>query len=762
MRTFLLGLTLVLAAPLPGLAQETRLIEPEDYYRVERLGSPALSPDGRHLLYEVETVRQESNDRITHIWWTDLDSGRTQRLSTQGVGSTNPGWTPDGRRIHFTTTRGGERGTHFLNFTEPGGEAYRVPGLTGAFTFHPSGDWALVTRPVHPDGGEPEEDGAERRPWPSGTPALTGPTHPETRGRTEEERNRDVYVITHDVYKRDGTLAFIPPGQWPPNAPPEGSFTQFFRVPAEGLAEGEEPRQITFDEVDKRFEGFSRDGEWILYVVNLTERDGMEPEEELPAGEPEPYPEMGIYRIPSGGGDAEKLHQVQGQVRSVTLSPDNRTLAFVLTDAPRTDPYIRLVSASSGEILRELAREDWVYSIGELRWSADGNHLLWVSAVRGEDQLVRVPVAGGPVEEVTSGRHTFNGFAFDGAMGRIAYVKSTAERPWEAFVASVDGSGERQVTEVNEGWLSGVRLSRTELITYQGVPHDRAWLDQLPERGVEYMLANDAPDGERFEVEAWLMYPADYDPERTYPLVLSIHGGPHSRYAETWFHEFQMLAAQGMFVLYPNPRGSSGYGMDFQFSTLRAWGIDDMKDILQAVDIVVERGLVDPERMGVTGGSYGGFMTSWITAHDHRFRTALTARGITNWLSFYGVSDASGLVEAEFGGMPWPFGSTEVGSYNLAMMLSPIVWADRVQTPTLIIHSINDYRTPLEGGEQWYRALRKHDVPVRMVLFPDSSHGLSRTGEPWLLVRRLHEYMDWFRGYLVDDEPAVALDAGPR
>jgi dipeptidyl aminopeptidase/acylaminoacyl peptidase len=283
-------------------------------------------------------------------------------------------------------------------------------------------------------------------------------------------------------------------------------------------------------------------------------------------------------------------------------------------------------------------------------------------------------------------------------MGRIAYVKSTAERPWEAFVASVDGSGERQVTEVNEGWLSGVRLSRTELITYQGVPHDRAWLDQLPERGVEYMLANDAPDGERFEVEAWLMYPADYDPERTYPLVLSIHGGPHSRYAETWFHEFQMLAAQGMFVLYPNPRGSSGYGMDFQFSTLRAWGIDDMKDILQAVDIVVERGLVDPERMGVTGGSYGGFMTSWITAHDHRFRTALTARGITNWLSFYGVSDASGLVEAEFGGMPWPFGSTEVGSYNLAMMLSPIVWADRVQTPTLIIHSINDYRTPLEGG----------------------------------------------------------------
>jgi dipeptidyl aminopeptidase/acylaminoacyl peptidase len=218
-----------------------------------------------------------------------------------------------------------------------------------------------------------------------------------------------------------------------------------------------------------------------------------------------------------------------------------------------------------------------------------------------------------------------------------------------------------------------------------------------------------------------------------------------------------MLAAKGMFVLYTNPRGSSGYGMDFQFSTLRAWGIDDTKDVLQAVDLVVERGLADPDRLGITGGSYGGFMTNWITAHyPERFNTAVTDRSITNWMSFYGVSDASGLVESEFGGMPWPFQSNETGSYNLAMMLSPIVWADRVKTPTLIIHSINDYRTPLEGGEQWFRALQKYSVPVRMVLFPDSAHGMSRTGEPWLLVRRLREYVDWFNGYLVENTPIVA------
>jgi len=773
-KLLLLTATALFAVPVAGPAQDTRTIEPEDYYRVERLGSPALSPDGRHLLYTVETVRREQNDRITHIWWTDLETEHHQRLSTRGVNSTNPGWTPDGRRVFFRSERGDESGTHFLNFAEPGGEAYQVPGLTGSFTFHPGGEWALTTRPVQAeseDEGEGEEEEgererrSERQPWPSGTPAMTGPTDPSTRGRTEAERNEDVYVISHPNYKRDGTLSFVPPsegfgGGWGAAPPPDGRYTQFFRVPAEGLAEGEEPIQITHDPVNKSFQEFSRDGRWILYTVNITARDRDEDEEDpdVPAGEMPPMPEIGIYRMPAEGGDAEKLYQVQGNVGSVTLSPDGRWVAFRLMEEWLTDPWIRLVSVPDGETVRDLARDDWKYSVGNLAWSPDSGHLYWEAAIGGTDQLVRVDARGGSVERITDDRHSFfGGVTFDRDMTRFAFVKSTAERPWEAFVARIDGGGERQVTSVNEEWLAEVRLSHVELFTFEGVPHNREWLDELPRRGVDHMLAHNAPDGERFDVDAWLVYPVDYEEGRRYPLVVSIHGGPHSRYADTWFPEFQMLAAEGMFVLYPNPRGSSGYGMDFQYSTLRAWGIDDTKDILQAVDMVVERGLADPDRLGITGGSYGGFMTNWITAHDQRWRAAITARSISNWMSFYGVSDASGLVEREFGGMPWPFQSEDEGSYNLVMMLSPIVWADRVETPTLIVHSINDYRTPLEGGEQWYRALHKHDVPVKMVLFPDSSHGLSRTGEPWLLVRRLHEYMDWFRSYLVEDEPALAV-----
>ena len=774
MRRLLFGLTLLVLAPVAVVAQDTRTIEPADYYEVQPVSSPALSPDGQHLLYQVQTIRQESNDRISHIWWTNLETGQTQRLSTRGINSTNPNWTPDGRRVYFNTSRGDERGLHFLNFAEPGGEAYQIPGISGSPNFHPDGSWVLVTRRVPGEGTEGEEgdeveetdDDEEEGPvpptdrrtsyWPSGTPALTGPTERTQRGETEEQRNRDVYVITHSSYKRDGTLSFVRPGQggWGNND--EESYVQFFRVPADGLEdEDDQGVQLTHDEMDKNFREFSRDGAWILYTASVPAAEPSEDEEE-------DEEDTGIFRLPSSGGEGELLYQTDQAVRSVTMSPDNQRLAYVTVTESMTDPYIRIVSVADGVVERELAADDWVYSIGSPTWSRDGLHLMWTSAIGGQDQLVRVAADGGPVERVTEGRHTFSGFDMNLEQNKIAYVKSTAERPWEVFVADIDGSGEEQVSSVNQDWLAQVRLSDVEYFTYEGVPHNREWLDQLAERGVEYMLANDAPDGERFEIDGWLVYPVDYEEGQLYPMVVSIHGGPHSRYADTWFHEFQMLAAEGMFVLYTNPRGSSGYGMEFQYSTMEAWGIDDMKDILHGVDHVVERGLVDPERLGVTGGSYGGFMTSWITAHDQRWRAALTARGIVNWLSFYGVSDASGLVEREFGGMPWPFRSAEEGSYELVMKLSPIVWADRVETPTLIVHSINDYRTPLEGGEQWYRALQKHDVPVKMVLFPDSSHGLSRGGEPWLLVRRLQEYMDWFRYYLVDEGPVVVDDDSPN
>lgn len=225
-------------------------------------------------------------------------------------------------------------------------------------------------------------------------------------------------------------------------------------------------------------------------------------------------------------------------------------------------------------------------------------------------------------------------------------------------------------------------------------------------------------------------------------MVVKIHGGPHTQYGNTWFPTFHILSASGFFVLYPNPRGSSGYGHAFTYATRGKWGVLDSEDYLAGVDTALARYRdIDPKRVGVSGGRYGGFMTNWLSATTDRFAAAVTSRSITNWESWYGTSDAQRLTEYEFGGAPW-----EVR--DVYRRLSPISHVEKVTIPTLIISGENDWRTPPTDGEQWFMALKKRNVPVELVNYPRSTHDLSRTGEPWLLVDRLERIRSWFDYWL--------------
>ena len=270
----------------------------------------------------------------------------------------------------------------------------------------------------------------------------------------------------------------------------------------------------------------------------------------------------------------------------------------------------------------------------------------------------------------------------------------------------------------NDGWLAEIELQPAERMTWT------------------------VADGA--QIEGWLIKPVGFDPTLSYPMVLKIHGGPHGAYGNTWFRTFHVLSASGFFVLYPNPRGSTGYGHEFQYATRGQWGEMDSEDFLTGVDTVIAAyPQIDAQRVGVSGGSYGGFFTNWLTATTDRFAAAVTSRSITNWESWYGASDAQGLTEYEFYGPPWE-------QRELYRRLSPISYVENVTAPTLIIHSENDYRTPIADGEQWFIALKKLRVPVEMVRYPRSSHGLSRTGEPWLLVDRLERLRTWFVHWLIE------------
>ena len=361
----------------------------------------------------------------------------------------------------------------------------------------------------------------------------------------------------------------------------------------------------------------------------------------------------------------------------------------------------------------------WNLRPGSPEWSPDGEYLLFSAGIGGNSHLFRVPATGGEIQQITGGDRRLSSFSFSSDGAVMAFTATDAVTPTELFVASGDGTAEQKATGFNDGWLRQMTIQPAERLSWT------------------------VEDGT--EIEGWVIKPVGYREGRSYPLILKIHGGPHSAYGNTFFPTFHVLSAAGFFVLYPNPRGSSGYGHEFQYATRGEWGIMDKEDYLSGLDAALARyPEADPNRLGVSGGSYGGFMTNWLTATTDRFQAAVTSRSIVNWESWYGTSDAQGLTEYEFFGPPWE-------QRDLYRRLSPISYVENVTAPTLIIHSENDYRTPIADGEQWFMALKKRGVPVEMVRYPRSSHGLSRTGEPWLLVDRLERIRSWFVHFLVEN-----------
>jgi dipeptidyl aminopeptidase/acylaminoacyl peptidase len=362
---------------------------------------------------------------------------------------------------------------------------------------------------------------------------------------------------------------------------------------------------------------------------------------------------------------------------------------------------------------------DWDLRPGSPEWNQAGDRIRFEASIGGNRHLFSVAPEGGQTEQISTGNRRLSDFSFSDDDQVMAFISTDAVTPTELYVGSGDGSTEQKATGFNDDWLRNVTLMPAERLTWSS--------------------------GDGTEVEGWVIRPVGYREGTSYPLILKIHGGPHSAYGNTFFPTFHVLSEAGFFVLYTNPRGSSGYGHEFQYATRGEWGIVDKEDYLGGIDAaLVEYPDADPERLGVSGGSYGGFMTNWLTATTDRFQAAVTSRSITNWESWYGSSDAQGLTEFEFFGPPWE-------ERDLYRRLSPISYVENVSAPTLIIHSENDYRTPIGDGEQWFMALKKRGVPVEMVRYPRSSHGLSRTGDPWLLVDRLERIRSWFVHFLVEN-----------
>ena len=691
-----------------------------DWYRVTTVSQPAVSPSGTHVAFTVTTVRETENKRHQEVWVATTDGGAPQRWTSPGYESSAPRWSPDGTHLLFTSTRPqGKGNTWVIRVDAPGGEAMQLPTMptTGSV---PTGGAFAVWAEQTPIDTAPLRDAFARMPALARPPfdALTMPADPT---RFDGRHFVDISFKSNDrgfVASRRTARNWRVAQLW------KQSFGDTSKV------------QLTRGTYSHRSPSVSPDGQWIAFVADARLRADSVVDMERDSLGRLPYDrtrdeternESDIYVMPISGGTPRKVAEWMGAESDLEWSANGTSLAFIGRPARAKSARIYVIPVTGGAPKNVVGA--WQYEPDAITWMSNGT-IRFSSSIGGRAAILDADMNGGAPKEVVGGRRRATSPSMNATGTVMAYVSTSMTKPTELFVSDANGGNERQLTHFNDALNAEVAWSDAERFTYRSVGN--------------------------LEIEGWLMKPYGYVTGKKYPVVLYIHGGPHSQYNEGWFDEFQNLAAQGMFVLFTNPRGSSGYGADFTYSTRGRWGMEDYDDLMKATDIIAKRADIDSTKMGASGGSYGGFMTTWIATKTQRFAAIQTDRTITDWTYWYGASDAQGLTEYEFFGKPWD-------NQALYDRLSPIRYVRNVRTPMLLVQSEDDFRTAMGSAEIWYTSLKKQGVPAEFVRYPRSNHDLSRTGEPWLLVDRLGRLRQWFGYWLQGTKtaaPAATAAAG--
>ncbi|MEZ5996226.1 MAG: S9 family peptidase [Hyphomonadaceae bacterium] len=498
-------------------------------------------------------------------------------------------------------------------------------------------------------------------------------------------------VINSVVYRADGQ-GYLHAG-----------YLQIFLVPADGGT----PRQLTYQarNHDGRLSWNPR-GDRLVFAANAEDDWEYDPVE------------SDIYSIDVVSGAITRLTTRDGPEASPVLSPDGRLLAYVGFDDRRlgyqvSELYVANADGSNPRSLTSSFDRD----ISNPQWAGNGS-IYFLYEDHGVTKLGRMSASGGRVTTILSnvggadiGRpYTSGAFSVNRA-GRVAINIADSQRPAELAITS--GAGARRLTALNDDILRG-----------RDIP------------AAEHIVATSGADGR--PVDAWIVRPPGFDPSRTYPLLLEIHGGPFAAYGPSFSAEVQMFAAAGYIVVYANPRGSTSYGGEFGNLIHHNYPSQDYDDLMAVVDATIARGSVDAQRLFVTGGSGGGILTAWIVGTTNRFRAAVVQKPVINWTSFVLTSDANNLFAPYwFGEFPWDDGAQE-----RYWARSPLSRVGNVTTPTAVMVGESDYRTPPSEAEQYYQALRLRRVPTRLIRIPGSPHDIA--SRPTGMIAKVRNTLQWF------------------
>lgn len=680
-----------------------RALTIEDYYRVKTVGSATLAPGGRWVAYTVSTRVEEDNGTRTDTWIVPSDgSAAPRRVRHDGKDVSNPHWTDDDRLQYSFERQPGVPGAGSLR---AGVEQWRIDPANPSAPPEP----VEAPVPVRTGGGRGGRGGGAagvRSPdgrWLALTADKPRPKRDPASASDFERRHQERFkgaIFDWKDFQRDGA----------PFPAPDPTALPAQHIVIRAAAGGE---SIVLADEDLRPSDLAwhPDGRRIAFVADSDWRNQLA------------YSRADLWMVTTDG-TVTRLTDDPYVYSDVGFSPDGTYLSYVrsfgtdmiidrkLNHGGPRDIYIRAIAG--GEPLNLTAK--WDLDPGDTRWSPDGRHIYFSAGIGGESHLFRVSVPAGHVEQVTKGARRLIGIGYDKAMSKIVYTVGLHEAPADVYVANIDGTNERKLTDLHRDLVSEIAFSRAERLQW----------------------ASD--DGTR--IEGWLMAPYGYDAAKgPYPLIVTSHGGPHSATGYSFDFKDQYFAANGYFVFDTNFRSSTGYGDAFKWATWGAWGTKDGQDVMSGIDYVLKRYPIDPKRVGHTGHSYGGFMTNWlITQYPDRFAAAVSGAGISNWISDYGTADIYRTKETEFFGTPWDTRAREI-----MIRQSPLTYAGRVKTPTLFVHGEVDQRVPYEEGEQMYFALKRRGVPAKMIQYQGQPHGI---GGHWNNVHRMLNELAWWDRYL--------------